>query len=331
MLKTIFQGKLSFESQTSFEKLKRMFLHRAETLYKGEILFASEDIFKEELLCLEIPRTVNATSDKFWQKTVQLINYAAQFAVAGRITAWVVENGIAKQKVSIKPSGDKSVIINYKQGVELSKLGKYEEAIMAFDLSLEEFPNNADALSRKAFCLKNLEAFERAEDFYNQSIEMDPYHPEASFGLAIMLHDLKRLEEALVNYEKTIPRALAVQGIYWEARREKARVLQDLSKNDLAMAEYRLLTKKQFPNQDPNFEKRGEDAIAYSKLLLEKEESDQACEALDFLLEGALKGLTDANLAELYYLRSQARLLSNKKGHKQDLETAEKFGFTEKL
>jgi tetratricopeptide (TPR) repeat protein len=331
MLKTIFQGKLCFESQASFEKLKRMFEHRAETLYKGEILFATEDIFKEEILCLEIPRTVNSTTDKFWQKTVQLVNYAAQFAVAGRITAWVVENGFAKQKISIRPSGDKSVIKHYQHGVELSKSGKYEEAILAFDSSLSEFSANADALSRKAFCLKNIEAFDEAEAFYNQSIEMDAYHPEASFGLAIMLHDLNRLEEALNYYEKTIPRALAVQGIYWEARREKARVLQDLSKGDLAMAEYRLLTKKQFPSEDPNFEKRGEDAIAYTKLLLEKEESEQACDVLDGILEGNLQGLSDNNLAELYYLRSQSRLLSNKKGHKQDLETAEKFGFIEKL
>lgn len=327
MLKTIFQGRLAFDNVASFDKLKKMYLHQTDTLYKGEILYRFEDVFEEENLVLEIPRSVNTTTDKYWQKTIQILKYSAQFAVAGRIGAWVVENGVAKKEFKIEPSGDKTVVMSYKEGIQLTKDEDYENAILYFDIALTEFPDHADALSRKAFCMKNMGKYEEAEVLYLKSIRLDEYHPESSFGLAIMLHDLGRLEEAVKYYDMTLPRALAVQPIYWEARREKAKALIEIGLEEKAMAEYKLLCRKDFNTADSNYEKRGEDVLIYTKLLIEKSEFKVSVELLDRILESNFKDLPTQIVAELFYLRSVAKMNANKKGYKQDLETAGKMGF----
>lgn len=327
MLKTIFQGRLAFDNAASFDKLKKMYLHQTETLYKGEILYRFTDVSDEENLVVEIPRSVNTTTDKYWQKTIQILKYSAQFAVAGRIGAWVVENGAAKKEVKIEPTGDKTVVMSYREGIRMMKDEDYENAVLCFDTALAEFPDHADALSRKAFCLKNLGKYEEAEEYYIKSIKADQYHPEASFGLAIMLHDLGRQEEAVKYYDISLPRALAVQPIYWETRREKAKALIEMGQREKAMAEYKLLCRKEFNSTDSNYEKRGEDVIIYTKLLIEKGEFNVSVELLDGILESNFKDLPTQTVAELFYLRSVSKLNANKKGYKQDLETAGKMGF----
>ena len=327
MLKTIFQGRLAFDNATSFDKLKKMYLHQTESLYKGEILFLFEDVFNEEKLVLEIPRTVLTTTDKYWQKTTQILKYSAQFAVAGRIGAWVVENGVARKQMKIEPSGDKTIVMNYKEGIQLMKEEDYENAILSFDIVLKAFSEHADALSRKAFCLKNLGRYEEAEKLYLKSIGVDEYHPQSSFGLAIMLHDLGKLEQAIKYYDLTIPRALAVQPVYWETRREKAKAFIEMGKEEKAMPEYKLLCRKDFAKTDSNYEKRGEDVLIYTKMLIEREEYKVSVELLDRILESNFKDLPKQTVAELFYLRSIAKMNANKKGYKQDLEMAEKMGF----
>ncbi len=327
MLKTIFQGYLAFDNLSSFHKLRQMYDHKAETLYKGEILFPSDAIFNEEKKVVEIPRVVTTTTDKFWQKSVELLKYAGQFAVAGRIGAWVVENGIAVREVNIEPAGEKSVVIRYKSGVKEVKSADYEAAILSFECTLSEFEHHADAYSRKAFCLKHLGRFDEAEENYKKSLTIDDYHPQASFGLGIMLQDQGRLQEAVAYYDIAIPRSLPVQPIYWEAKREKAKSLIELGDKQKAITEYKHLTTKIFKDNDPNYEKRGEDAIIYTTLLHEISDYSSSIPVLDRLLDSKSIDLQQETLANIYFLRGTARRNLNLKGYKVDIEKASSLGY----
>lgn len=327
MLKTIFQGYLAFDNVSSFHKLKQMYDHKAGTLYKGEILFSSDIIFIEEKNMVEIPRTVTTTTDKFWQKTVELLKYAGQFAVAGRIGAWVVENGIAVHEVNIEPAGEKTVVLRYKNGVKEVKSADYEAAVLSFECTLSEFDRHADAYSRKAFCLKHLGRFEEAEENYKKSLSIDNFHPQASFGLGIMLQDLGRLGEAVRYYDIAIPRSLPVQPIYWEAKREKAKSLIELGEKQKAITEYKHLTTKIFKETDPNYEKRGEDAINYTLLLHETSDFSTSISVLDRVIDTKNADLPQEILANIFYLRGTARMNLNLKGYKADIEKAETLGY----
>lgn len=327
MLKTIFQGYLAFDNLSSFHKLRQMYDHKAETLYKGEILFPSETIFIEEKKMVEIPRVVTTTTDKFWQKTVELLKYAGQFAVAGRIGAWVVENGIAVHEIIVEPAGEKSVVLRYKKGVNEVKAADYEAAILSFECTLAEFERHADAYSRKAFCLKHLGKYAEAEENYKKSLTIDNYHPQASFGLGIMLQDQGRLQEAVSYYDMAIPRSLPVQPIYWEAKREKAKSLIELGNKQKAIIEYKHLTTKVFKESDPNFEKRGEDAITYTNLLHEVSDFSSSIPVLDRLIDSKNADMQQETLANIYYLRGTARMNLNMRGYKADIEKASSLGY----
>ena len=92
-LKTIIQGRLEFGTEKSYEKVTKMFLQRVETYYKTDVLFKYEDIFKDEELCLEIPRFVGQVSEKAFRTTTNLLKYCVQFAIAGSVRAWLINEG----------------------------------------------------------------------------------------------------------------------------------------------------------------------------------------------------------------------------------------------
>ena len=91
--KTIWTGRLEFGSARSFEKVLKMYQHRVESYYKFDILLEEEEIFDEASASLTVPRFITQGTKKSWKNTISMLEYVAQFAVAGNMTAWMTENG----------------------------------------------------------------------------------------------------------------------------------------------------------------------------------------------------------------------------------------------
>jgi len=92
--KTIIQGRLDFGKQRAYDKALKMYRHRLENYYKSDILFKEEEeLFNSEDLSLVVERNVAQTTHKYWKNTIDVLTYLAQFAVAGKICAWMLEEG----------------------------------------------------------------------------------------------------------------------------------------------------------------------------------------------------------------------------------------------
>ena len=101
-LKIIFKGCLEFGSEKSYQKVHKMYERRIENYYKNDVLFKEEDLFVETEACVSLPRVVVHSTNKKWKGTVNLLEYLAQFAVAGQMCGWAIENGKILEHVIIE-------------------------------------------------------------------------------------------------------------------------------------------------------------------------------------------------------------------------------------
>jgi len=89
------------------------------------------------------------------------------------------------------------------EGVRLYQQGKYQEAVARFQSALEASPHNADALYNLAATYQQTAKvsgskadMDFAESYYNQALDKDPNHQDAYRGLAVLLTDEQRKDDA---------------------------------------------------------------------------------------------------------------------------------------
>lgn len=185
--KTIFSGRLEFGSPRSYEKVTKMYEHRVENFYRAEILLKGEEIFDEESHSLNVPRFITQASDKTWRNTINLLEYVAQFAVAGDLSAWMTDDGkVIKHKV-VEPRSDKAAVQAFITGRKLVKeVGRETEAKKALSQAIEKFERHAKAYERRGFVNFQLENYADALYDYNKSIDINPGNPDAFLGRAFI-------------------------------------------------------------------------------------------------------------------------------------------------
>jgi len=90
------------------------------------------------------------------------------------------------------------------KGHELSKLEKYEEALRAFDKTLEINPENVVAWIFKGISLCNLEKDEESLEAFNRALNIDPKNSFALLIKGVTLNNLKKSKEALEVFNETL-------------------------------------------------------------------------------------------------------------------------------
>lgn len=90
------------------------------------------------------------------------------------------------------------------KGTALMNLNRYEEALMAFNKAIEVDSGHVLAWHNKGVILNELGCSEEALEAYNKVIELDPTDFIAWNDKSTVLVDLKRFREALEAYEKAI-------------------------------------------------------------------------------------------------------------------------------
>jgi tetratricopeptide (TPR) repeat protein len=325
-LKTIIQGRLEFGTQKSYEKVTKMFLQRLENYYKSDVFFKYEDIFKDDELSLEIPRHVSQVTDKAFRTTTGLLGYCAQFAIAGSIRAWLINEGDIVHFETLEPDSDKGAVQSFVRGRKLVKVkGKENEAIEALSQAIEKYDRHAQAYERRAkvnFMMKNYHDSLRD---YNKCIGIDPTIPTAYYGKA-KIHMIKEeWQEAIENLDESIKKSIALQTLYWKSRKLKAECHIQLKEWQKAAFDLKLFTNRVFEADNPNKFWVRWAFYQYGLVLLEMEDFPEALRAFD--KASNLPDIADGvNEADLLTYRGIAKQKAGKNGYVKDIKDAASKG-----
>lgn len=253
LFKVILSGHLEFGTDRTFELALNMFQQRAETYYKNDILLKPIEIFISEKSMLDIPRSIiNTAAEKSWRNTVHLLETISQYAVAGNISAWKLDNGALVEHAFMEPKGDKSAVQCFLRGRELVTQGQQSEAKDALSTAIEKYTRHALAYERRGYVNYKLGNVADALYDFTKSIDIYPHSPEAYMGRAIVNLHQKNYAAAAADLDMAIKTSIPHQPIHWRARRMKGECHVELNEFSKAEFELKLVTNKTFKAEDSN-------------------------------------------------------------------------------
>lgn len=251
-LKLVFRGRLEFGSQRTYDMVLKHWNTRVENYFKANVLFKAEDVFSEEGYTLTVPQQTLMSTEKRWRSTTALLYEVAQYALAGNVGAWWVQNGKVLDQHLIEPKTDKAVVSEYLRGRELVQQGGMEQASEALTNAIEKYARHASAYERRGYVNYKLKNYNDAHYDFSKSIAIYAHNPEPFYGRG-KVHMLKNeWESAIQDFQQTIDRSLAVQPIYWLARLRKGDCLFHAKRYAEAIPELKLYLQRSFSENDPN-------------------------------------------------------------------------------
>ncbi len=328
--KTIIQGKLEFGTKKTFDKIISMFSHRLEKYYRNIVIIEAENIFNEDNYTLYIKRHVAQATDKSWRNTAEILEYCAQFAVSGMVGIWMTDKGQILKYRKIVPKGDKTAVQHFIKGRTLYKKGgKHEEAIVQLDKAIAKYDRHAYAYEIRAYINSKLGKLHDAKRDFNKCLSIDENIPHAYFGRAQIALSEGNEDEALMDLVETTKRAIALQPIFWKARKQLAEIYLKRGELDKAEFELKFYGKRDFKSDDPNYQWKRWALFNYGILLLEKENSKDGIIALDIFNEAiSLSDNQKGKISNAIILRYRglAKKTAGKRGYIKDLKEAVKLG-----
>ncbi len=324
--KTIFKGRLEFGSPKSYDKVLKMYQHRVENYYKSDVLLKEEDIFDEASSAIDVPRFITQGTEKSWKNTFSLLEYIAQFAVAGNFVAWMTDEGKILHHGVVEPQSDKVAVQAYLKGRDLmEESGKEDEAKAALSKAIEKYERHALAYERRGQVNLMLKNYEDAMYDFTKSIDFTFGHPEPYLGRA-KVHILNKDREAAIkDLEQSIKKSIPLQPIYWKARRLKADCHLKLKDYEGALPDLKFFSNRQFKIEDPNYLVKRGVSFKYGKVLLETGDFQEALNVFDSVLKMEEGNDKIAESEKILY-RGIARKKAGKTGFLKDWQQAAKLG-----
>jgi tetratricopeptide (TPR) repeat protein len=126
-------------------------------------------------------------------------------------------------------------------GNNLFNVGRYMEALNAFDRAIRLDPNYPDAYEGRGSVLYQLERYAEALASYEQAINLDPQFAQAYFGKGNVLYYLKHYNEALTCQEQ----AISCDSTLMDAYLSKANVLYYMRRFPEALAMYEEVARRE--------------------------------------------------------------------------------------
>jgi tetratricopeptide (TPR) repeat protein len=251
-LKVIFRGRLDFGTQNTYEKVLRHWNSRVENYFKSEVLFKAEQVFSETDFALTVPSQPIMSTERRWKSTTALLYEVAQFALAGNVGAWWVQNGKILDEHQIEPKSDKVAVSEFLRGRELAYAGGMEQASEALTNAIEKFERHALAYERRGYVNYKLKNFNDALYDFSKSIALYAHNPEPHYGRGKVQMLKNEWDAAIQDFQHAIERSLAVQPIYWLATLRKADCLYRSKRGAEAVPLLRRYLERAFSENDPN-------------------------------------------------------------------------------
>lgn len=122
-------------------------------------------------------------------------------AVSGQVNDIAAAEKYCKKALSIQPE-HAGALFNW--GMALSKLGKLDEAAMAYEKSLSINPENPSALYSLGNVYKDLSLHKKAIEYLKRSLEYAPDKAEALFSLGTIYVELENKDQAIKYLQRSI-------------------------------------------------------------------------------------------------------------------------------
>jgi tetratricopeptide (TPR) repeat protein len=326
--KTILSGCLEFGSQRSYEQVLKFYQHRTENYYRNDVILKAEDIFQETSFSLNVPRFIKECPEKSWKNTLNLLGYVAEYAIAGDLRAWVIQDGCLVEQRTIEPSGDKAATQAYLKGRQLVKeTGMEEEAMQALNRAIDKFERHALAYERRGNVNFRLRNYEDALYDFTKSIDINPNHPDAYWGRANTRIRRNDIRGAIADLEMALSTSIPHQPIFWSARRLKGECHLHLGEFQKAIFELKLVTKRNFFEDDPNYKWQKNALFNYGRALFEVGEYKEAVAAFDKMSEYDVQREESPSKAEQLFNRGLARQKAGESGFVNDFKEAAQLGY----
>jgi len=255
-LKLIFKGRLEFGSERTYNMVLHHWNTRIENYFKSDILFKAEQVFSADDFALSVPQQVLMSTEKHWRSTTALLKEVAQYALAGKVGAWWVQNGQILAEYNIEPKSDKTAVSEFIRGRDLAQQGGMESASEALSNAIAKYERNALAYERRGYVNYKLKNFNDALYDFSKSIAINPNNPEPFYGRGKVRMLKNEWESAVQDFDAAIKLSLAVQPIHWLARLRKGDSLYRAKRYAEAMTELRFFLQKKFSDSDPNLRYR---------------------------------------------------------------------------
>ena len=295
--RTIFNGRLEFKNVKSFERVRGLYEQRIENFYKDDILFLMEDMMEEGVNAITIPKHVGQGTEKSWNNTVQLLQFISQYAISGKVQAWMTENGRVLLSSDIEPDGDKAVIINYRKGLELQEEGKANESIEAFDRAIDKYDEHSLAMEKRAYSKLMNHDIDGAEADFIKSIGFYAQNPEAYLGRSRVHLEREKYVEAIADLELALKFAVPMQPVFWKARRLKGKAHLHLQQFDKASFELKFFSKRAYTTDDPNYRWKRASLVQYGLLIWSEGDPEFALTQFKTALDyPSVNGITDKEI-----------------------------------
>ncbi|MCB0527515.1 MAG: tetratricopeptide repeat protein [Saprospiraceae bacterium] len=251
-LKLIFKGRLEFGSERTYNMVLNHWNNRIENYFKTDVLLKADQVFSEEEYALTVPQQVVMSTEKHWRSTTALLKEVAQYALAGKVGAWWVQNGQILAEYNIEPQSDKTAVSEYIRGRELAKQGGMEMASEALSNAISKYERHALAYERRGYVNYKLKNFNDALYDFSKSIDINSVNPEPHYGRGKIRMLKNEWENAVQDFDNAIKRSLAVQPIHWLARLRKGDSLYHAKRYAEAIPELKFFMQRKFSESDPN-------------------------------------------------------------------------------
>ena len=304
-----------------------MFRYKIENFFKNDTLIKDEEkYFDEEKLSFIVPRMVVQANKKNWRSTISLLDYLAQFAVSGKVGAWMVQDGSIINHEMIEPTGDKVAVQSYLKGKELVfQENNFPQAIKYLSKAIKKHSKHAEALECRAYAYAKMSEVEKALDDYNECLLIDPTNSHAYYGRAKIFLQMGQPKKAVEDLKLSSAKSIALQPIYWKATRLRGNTYYELKLLDKAAFDLKLFTNRKFKESNPNHQWKKKTQLLYSKVLMELSEYELALESIQKIenIPGKQIAISDE---EYYTTLGLAKKMAGKKGYVADLKTAADLG-----
>jgi len=167
-------------------------------------------------VALEETNRIGSYSDDLWIDLLPI----AQSRIYRYLTAYYLSRGYDRKGLVLHHQGkydeaihayDKTIQLDPKdtsawnnKGIALYDQDKYDEAILAYDKAIEINPQFAEAWYNKGIVFAKQNKYNEAIQAYDRAIELDLNYAEAWNNKGIALYDQDRYDEAILAYDKAI-------------------------------------------------------------------------------------------------------------------------------